>query len=116
MRGAHFNEGAAFAGKATIFRLRRTVFCAIVRHQSVRSLNNYDINARYTMATGSRSFNPQPLKIILGIIAVLWIALFISGAAPSISMFGIRPRSIPGLIGIFTSPFLHGSVVHLAAK
>ncbi|HPA70846.1 MAG TPA: rhomboid family intramembrane serine protease [Spirochaetota bacterium] len=68
------------------------------------------------MATGTRSFNLQPLKIILGIIAVLWIVLFISWAAPSINMFGIRPRSIPGLIGIFTSPFLHGSVVHLAAN
>ncbi|HPA73844.1 MAG TPA: rhomboid family intramembrane serine protease [Spirochaetota bacterium] len=68
------------------------------------------------MATGSRQFNYQPLKIILGIIAALWIVLFISWAAPSINAFGIRPRSIPGLIGILASPFLHGSIVHLAAN
>jgi len=110
LRGAHFNEGAAFAGKATIFRLRRTVFLcdseAPVRAFAQQLRHQREIH----------NGNPQPLKIILGIIAVLWIALFISWAAPSINMLGIRPRSIPGLIGIFTSPFLHGSMVHLAAK
>lgn len=32
------------------------------------------------------------------------------------SLFGIIPRSFPGLIGIFTAPLLHGSVYHLVSN
>jgi membrane associated rhomboid family serine protease len=68
------------------------------------------------MATATRTLNLQPLKIILGIIAALWIVLFISWGAPFIKQFGIHPRSLFGLIGIFASPFLHENMLHLAAN
>src|SRR5690606_41204674 len=33
-----------------------------------------------------------------------------------LSIFGIVPRSIPGMIGIFMSPLLHGNVYHLISN
>lgn len=33
-----------------------------------------------------------------------------------LSLFGIVPRSIPGMIGIFMSPLLHGNVYHLISN
>ncbi len=68
------------------------------------------------MVTKTEKLNLQPLKIILALIALLWIVLFISWAVPSLNQLGIRPRTIPGLIGIIVSPFLHGDIVHLMAN
>lgn len=62
------------------------------------------------------SKNIRPLKTMLCIIAILWIVLFVSWAFPIINQFGIRPRTIEGLAGIFTSPFLHGNTAHLSAN
>jgi membrane associated rhomboid family serine protease len=34
----------------------------------------------------------------------------------NIGMFGIVPRTLPGLIGIFTAPFIHGNIYHLISN
>ena len=33
-----------------------------------------------------------------------------------ISMFGIIPRSLPGVIGIFVAPLVHGDIIHLVSN
>lgn len=33
-----------------------------------------------------------------------------------LSVFGIIPRTIPGVIGVFTSPLLHGNIFHLISN
>lgn len=54
-------------------------------------------------------------------IAILWWIFFLDrllmyGLGFELSQFGLAPRTVKGLIGIFTMPFLHGSVWHLAAN
>lgn len=49
--------------------------------------------------------------LIVGLLWVIQIVNFILGYR--LNIFGIYPRKIPGLIGIFCAPFLHGSFSHL---
>ena len=64
---------------------------------------------------------PSPLKsaiILLGsFVAITW-GLEIVDAIPGINFdaFGVKPRSVSGLIGILFMPFLHGGFDHLIAN
>ncbi|WP_411896001.1 rhomboid family intramembrane serine protease [Winogradskyella sp. A2] len=51
-----------------------------------------------------------PLIMLLVVWLVFWYQVRIDH---SIKSFGIRPHKIEGLLGIFTSPFLHGDINHL---
>ena len=53
-----------------------------------------------------------PNKYIIQFIVLLYIIYIIDLFIP-ITQFGIVPRTTNGLIGIFTSPFLHGGISHL---
>ena len=54
------------------------------------------------------------MHYILSIIAVLWIIQIMNVLVRyRLNVFGLLPRHPIGLIGIFTSPFLHGSFTHL---
>lgn len=63
-----------------------------------------------------RKLNFQGLKTMLFIIALLWIILLLSTVFESITSLGIRPRSVSGIIGIFTSPLIHRDMAHLIAN
>jgi len=54
-----------------------------------------------------------PLFLVGIIITVFVVEAILPG---SFSWLGIRPRSLFGLVGILTSPFLHGSITHLLAN
>ena len=54
------------------------------------------------------------ISIITSIFLCVEIINLLSGY--SLNAFGIRPRELGGLIGIFISPFLHGSVYHLISN
>lgn len=57
------------------------------------------------------------LAIMVGFAAVLWIVEAVNAANDqSLDRFGLRPRTIGGLDGILTMPFLHAGVAHLAAN
>ena len=60
----------------------------------------------------------QQIIILGSFVLLLWaieiIDRFIFGG--SLDAFGIRPRTVAGLWGIFTAPLLHGSFQHLAAN
>lgn len=50
-------------------------------------------------------------------VLVLWGIFFIDAVIPyDFCQWGIQPRSARGLVGIFTSPFLHGSLKHIASN
>jgi membrane associated rhomboid family serine protease len=51
-----------------------------------------------------------PLMMVLLIWIVFWYQVEVDYGIKS---FGIRPQKIEGLLGIFTSPFLHGDIDHL---
>lgn len=54
------------------------------------------------------------LMFTLGIIGILFaITLLNAMLGYALNIFGIYPRSIPGLLGIFTGPFVHGHFNHV---
>ena len=54
------------------------------------------------------------LKIALWIVGLLWLILIIdSFLGLELGRFGLRPRHIDGLIGVFTAPLLHSGARHL---
>ncbi|WP_412561523.1 rhomboid family intramembrane serine protease [Winogradskyella sp. MIT101101] len=58
----------------------------------------------------SNSIIIYPLLMVLLIWIVFWYQVSVDYGIKS---FGIRPQKLEGLIGIFTSPFLHGDIDHL---
>ena len=51
------------------------------------------------------------------LVFLMWGVFFLDQLYPvDLAMFGILPRTIRGLIGIFTAPLLHGSVAHLVSN
>ena len=53
----------------------------------------------------------------LGFIAVLWIIEMVKQMSGSdLGYLGIHPRSLKGIPGIFTSPFIHGGFRHLISN
>lgn len=72
---------------------------------------------------GERMSSREPsffrkFQIVLTLLAILWFIeiadLLILGG--NLDGFGIRPRSLQGLAGIFIAPFLHGGISHLASN
>lgn len=54
------------------------------------------------------------LKIALVMLGILWSILIIDSAfGLELGRFGLRPRHLDGLIGVFTAPLLHGGFEHL---
>ena len=66
-------------------------------------------------------FNPSSwsgaLIVMLGFLAVLWIVqIFNARADYAWNRFGLQPRTVSGLWGVLTQPFLHESWRHLASN
>jgi len=58
----------------------------------------------------SNSVVLYPLMIVFTIWLVFWYQVRVDHGIKS---FGIRPQKFEGLLGIFTSPFLHGDISHI---
>lgn len=56
-----------------------------------------------------------PIKNSITFVVLIYIVYGISLFTP-IANYGIIPRSVNGLIGIITSPFLHGGISHLISN
>lgn len=55
--------------------------------------------------------------IVLLLILILWVIhVYISFINESVRDYGMRPREVIGLLGIFTMPFLHGSWSHIISN
>ena len=54
----------------------------------------------------------QSIKTIFVFLILIWTNYFFSMLIP-IQQFGLVPRTSMGLIGIFSAPFLHGSLLHI---
>ena len=54
------------------------------------------------------------LKMALTLVGFLWVILILDLVfGLGLARFGLRPRHIEGLIGVFTAPLLHGGAEHL---
>ncbi len=59
----------------------------------------------------------ENLKISSSIVGVLWLVMVIDMILPAnINAWGIVPRSLSGIPGIFLSPFLHSGLPHLVSN
>jgi membrane associated rhomboid family serine protease len=57
------------------------------------------------------------LKMTMVLVGFLWLILIIDSVfGLGLGRFGLRPRHIEGLIGIFTAPLLHGGAEHLLSN
>jgi membrane associated rhomboid family serine protease len=61
---------------------------------------------------------PKAFKIALYFIALMWAVFFVDLFLPftSLNDFGIQPRHLNSLFGIFTTIFLHGNLSHLMSN
>ena len=54
---------------------------------------------------------------VVGLLAIMWLSEFVDQATPlDLDYYGIRPRTLGGLLGIPLAPLLHGSFAHLVAN
>ncbi len=63
----------------------------------------------------ARQLTSRFLVLVL-MAAAMWGMWLIVPQKFSLNHLGIRPQSIPGLVGIPLAPFLHGDLAHLAAN
>jgi membrane associated rhomboid family serine protease len=56
------------------------------------------------------------LRGILVFIGIIWVVFLLSLAVPSLQDFGVVPRTLLGLMGIASMPFLHASFGHLLSN
>ncbi len=56
------------------------------------------------------------VRQVSSVLAVLWLAYFVSLVWPRIITWGIRPRSLGGLVGILVCPLLHANLLHIVAN
>ncbi len=64
------------------------------------------------MQRGYRSNSLNPYKSSLVFVLLIWLGYGLS-LLVSIKQYGLIPRTLHGLSGILTMPFLHGSLSHL---
>ena len=55
----------------------------------------------------------EELKIMLGFVGAMWGVFLIECFFPALKNFGLVPRSLHGLVGVLTIPFLHENFYHL---
>jgi membrane associated rhomboid family serine protease len=71
----------------------------------------------YTASQRARRNFVLAIKITLGFMAVMWsVFLFEQLLAIDLSRFGLRPREGIGLLGLFTTPLLHGNLAHIGSN
>jgi len=57
------------------------------------------------------------LKIALLFLAILWLIFLLDWLLGlGLTRFGLRPGSLPGLIGVITAPLLHGNLEHILSN
>jgi membrane associated rhomboid family serine protease len=60
----------------------------------------------------------QGIIVLVALVAITWVLELIDFIVPGrwMDSFGIQPRTMSGLAGIFAAPFLHGGLAHLSAN
>ena len=72
---------------------------------------------RYTQSQRAKSSFRLALKISLIVLGVLWVIFLVDAALGlRLGRFGLRPGSIPGLVGILFAPLLHANLQHLLSN
>ncbi len=57
------------------------------------------------------------MRLLVFPLAIMWVLQFVNlFTMNALLRFGVEPRSVHGLVGIFFAPFLHGGFLHLIAN
>jgi len=68
----------------------------------------------FTSSPGAQRNFKLALKFALALVGLLWLILIVNHVLDlGLTRFGLRPRHVEGLIGIFTAPLLHSGAEHL---
>ncbi len=71
----------------------------------------------YTASPRAQANFMLAIKLTLGFLAIVWaVFLFEQISQISLSRFGLRPREGMGLLGLLTTPLLHGSLSHIGSN
>lgn len=71
----------------------------------------------YTSSRRARANFVLAVKIAAGFLAVVWaVYLFDRLSGLDLARFGLRPRDGMGLLGLITTPLLHGNIGHIASN
>jgi membrane associated rhomboid family serine protease len=71
----------------------------------------------YTGSERARANFRLAVKIALGFVALIWVIELLNwGLDLGAEDFGVRPRQLAGLPGIFFAPLVHGGFAHLIAN
>ncbi len=60
-------------------------------------------------------FNKR-IQLCVAVIALIWLTYGVQCLVPSLTEWGLIPRTRDGLVGILSMPFLHGSLGHLLSN
>ena len=72
---------------------------------------------RFTQSRRAQSSFLLALKASLVFIGILWSVFIIDNAfGLQLGRLGLRPGSVPGLIGVLTAPLLHGNFEHILSN
>lgn len=61
-------------------------------------------------------FDRASYSLMLKLLGLMWVVFVLCLFNPQLFSLGLYPRETWGLLGIFTSPFIHGSWEHLLAN
>jgi len=71
-------------------------------------------DSRFTTSPGAQRNFKLALKIAVWFACLLWLILVVDNVLGlGLTRFGLRPKHLQGLIGVFTAPLLHGGAEHL---
>jgi membrane associated rhomboid family serine protease len=71
----------------------------------------------YTGSDRNRANFGLAVKLALGFVVILWAIQLLNAALDlELERFGVAPRELAGLVGIFVAPLLHGGFGHLIAN
>jgi membrane associated rhomboid family serine protease len=69
---------------------------------------------RFTSSPRAQRNFKLALKVALALVGVLWVILIVDNTLGlGLNRFGLRPKHVEGLIGVFTAPLLHSGAEHL---
>jgi membrane associated rhomboid family serine protease len=58
----------------------------------------------------------EELHGVIAFVGAIWLVFFLACALPDLNTFGVRPRTLIGLVGIPAAPFLHANLAHLLSN
>jgi len=72
---------------------------------------------KYTGSQRARQNLWLAVRLTLVFIALIWLVFLVDhGARLDLARFGLRPRQASGLLGLVTTPLLHGGLAHIASN